>query len=293
MAALQAYKEAGWAVVEAQEGTVTGAGARPEILKLRVFMLSPQQRLIAEQFPHVSDVMAIDGTFSVGNVGINTMALVGHLPEAGGIAVPLAFLFHMGSGSAEDADSLTGTIAWFLRRARESGLGLPELMLHDKCSSTVAAMALVAHEALSSSDALRARAELYRALAEGAAQCTLAQLASARYVLACIAAEAPQPGVGAGAGPGTGAVSSGLPAASTSACAGAGAGAAPLALPVLLLGLLTLILQLLRCKLFSPLLQLQQMVLLECTLLQLGLRSQGVLVVATGVLLLLGGAAPY
>lgn len=191
------------------------------------------------------------------------------------------------------ADTLTGTITWFLRRAAESGLGLPHLMLHVKCTSTAAAMALVAREALSRSDALQARAEFYRALAEGAAQCTLAQLASARYVLACIAAEAPQPGVGAGAGPGTGAVSSGLPAASTSACAGAGAGAAPLALPVLLLGLLTLILQLLRCKLFSPLLQLQQMVLLECTLLQVGLRSQGVLVVATGVLLLLGGAAPY
>jgi hypothetical protein len=191
------------------------------------------------------------------------------------------------------AETLTGTITWFLRRAAESGLGLPHLMLHVNCTSTVAAMALVAREALSTSDALQARAELYRALAQGAAQCTLAQLAGARYVLACIAAEAPQPGVGAGAGTGTGAVSSGLPAASTSAGAGAGAGAAPLALPVLLLALLTLILQVLRCKLFSPLLQLQQMRLLECTLLQLELRSQAVLVVATGVLLLLGGAAPY
>ena len=223
MAALKEYEEAGWAVMETTEGGVVASGARPEITQLRVFMCSEQQREIMRQFPHISDVIAIDGTFSVGNAGVSTMALVGHLPEAGGRAVPLAFLFYLEKGAAEDAKSLTSTITWFLRQGLEClpPIPLPQLMLHDKCSSTVAALAAVAHEELSSSAALQARAKLYKCLAEGAAQCTPSMLAAAKYVLSCIASDSAPLGKPerAGAGAGAGAGGSGAVDAASSAAA--------------------------------------------------------------------------
>jgi len=103
LASLATYEAAGWAVKEvAFDASKSG---RRSVRALRVMLQSPDQRAFVDKFPHVCDVSAIDATFTVGKVPIHTYAWLGHLPESGGDAIPLAFMLTLAAPDDDVPDA--------------------------------------------------------------------------------------------------------------------------------------------------------------------------------------------
>ena len=188
LAALKIYEDSGWAVAFVERDSAPTTATRSHVRVLRVFLQSPAMQALVARFPHVTDVSAIDATFTIGSVPIHTYAWVGHLPESGGDAIPLAFFLTLAAPD-EDVPTRTDNIRWFLEQCLQRNLQLPELMLVDKCAATFKAMALVAHDSIASEQGQRARADATAALHRGAAGCSDAARAAARRLLSLLNAD--------------------------------------------------------------------------------------------------------
>lgn len=140
LAALEEYKSAGWAVVEKDEDTTVSpdeSGKCP-LRTLRVFLQSPSMREVLKRFPALADTLVCDATHTVGNVAVQVYALLGHNPESGGQAVPLAFFLTIAGGPAGEH---TDGIAWFFNQCRVHGIPPGVINLFDKDPAWFTALA--------------------------------------------------------------------------------------------------------------------------------------------------------
>ena len=166
---------------------------------------APQMDFV-KLYPHAADAATMDGSFTSTVFDLN--ALMGHVPEAGGMAAPLFFL--MTTGARDGTPGLqTDLIRWGLRQFAEvTGLGLPQILLADKELAEQNAWSIAAHEALESVTARDERLALVDVLRAGGASASLAHINAARRIVAVLgaagaaaprAAEAPLAGEGEGA----------------------------------------------------------------------------------------------
>ena len=104
LAALNEFQDAGRAVVEKDDELglqPLEAGKKLKSVRfLRVFLQSPTMRALLKRFPTIVDTLTCDATHTVGNVAVQVYALLGHNPESGGQAVPLAFFLTLAGGPA-------------------------------------------------------------------------------------------------------------------------------------------------------------------------------------------------
>jgi hypothetical protein len=229
LAALEEYKSAGWAVVEKDEDTTVSpdeSGKRP-LRTLRVFLQSPSMREVLKRFPALADTLVCDATHTVGNVAVQVYALLGHNPESGGQAVPLAFFLTIAGGPAGEH---TDGIAWFFHQCRVHGIPPGVINLFDKDPAWFTALARVQHFELDQQS--RVHAAHASAMEAAAAFAGLSEIAAARTLLASI----DPPPVGGAAGgsarsdPDT---ATGRGSATPSATPGSGSSEADLELPLL------------------------------------------------------------
>jgi hypothetical protein len=157
-----------------------GADGVTPVVNLRAFICTAEQAAFLRAFPSCKDVWTVDATFSPGNNPLSLMGIVGHVPETGGDAVPLAFLISL-SAPHQAEGARTQLFEWFFDLAETKGLTLPRLVLADKCTATAKAWALVAHKRLDA--AADARAALVATLQAGAAGATAAEEGAAQLLV--------------------------------------------------------------------------------------------------------------
>lgn len=78
-------------------------------------------------YPHASDATTLDGSFT--STVFDLYALMGHVPEAGGMATPLFFLVTTGSTNGTPGVQ-TSLIRWgFSQFAEIAGIVLPQVRI--------------------------------------------------------------------------------------------------------------------------------------------------------------------
>ena len=192
LAALNEYKDAGWAVIEKADdlaAPLDANGKRP-LQRLRVFLQSPTMRAVLASYPALVDYMTCDATHTVGNVAVHVYALLGHNPESGGQAVPLAFFLTLSGGPEGEH---TDGIEWFFRQCRAHGIPPGVINLFDKDVAWFTALARTQHFELDEQSAVHAA---HVANMEAAATLASAlEIDAARTLLASL----DPPSIGAGA----------------------------------------------------------------------------------------------